>query len=150
MAEKRTYNYEAMFLLGQAQAADFSAAIAHVRQLVEKHGAVIYGMRKWDERRLAYEIKKQKRGIFILCFFSAPAERMGEIERACNLSEGIIRVLITRADHLTVDEMKAADDAKGLEAEAKLRASQPALAAAGLSEPTPVPTVSDELIDEEL
>ena len=74
-------------------------------------------------------------------------DAMVEMERACNLSEGIIRVLITRADHLTIDEMKAADDPKGLEAEAKLRATQPAMAA--LAEPTPVPTVPDEL-DEEL
>jgi len=29
-------------------------------------------MRKWDERRLAYEIKKQKRGLYILCYFKAP------------------------------------------------------------------------------
>ncbi len=148
MAEKRTYNYEAMFLLSQAQAADFAAAVAHVRQLIEKHGATIYALRKWDERRLAFEIKKQKRGIYLLAFFSGPAERMVEIERACNLSEGILRVLITRADHLTVDEMKAADDAKGLEAEAKLRASQPALAVA---EPTPVPAVPiDDELEEEI
>ena len=147
MAEKRSYNYEAMFVLSQSQAADFTAGVAHVRQLIEKHGATILALRKWDERRLAYEIKKQKRGIFLLAFFTAPAERMVEIERACNLSEGIIRVLITRADHLTVDEMKAADDAKGLEAEAKLRATQPALAAAAVTE---VPTAPIDDLDDEL
>jgi ribosomal protein S6 len=136
MAEKRTFNYEAMFLLGQAQAADFTAAVAHVRQLIEKHGATILALRKWDERRLTYEIKKQKRGLYLLAFFTAPAERMAEIERACNLSDGI----------LTIDEMKAADDAKGLEAEAKLRATQPALATA-ISEPPTVP-VTDDLDDE--
>ena len=147
MPEKRTFNYEAMFLLGQAQAADFAAAVAHVRQLIEKHGATIYALCKWDERRLAYEIKKQKRGLFLLAFFNAPAERMVEIERACNLSEGIIRVLITRADHLTVDEMKAADDMKGLEAEAKLRASQPALAGV-IADNAPPPPALDDLEDE--
>ncbi len=145
MAEKRTFTYEGMFLLSQAQAADFTAAVAHVRQLMEKHGATILALRKWDERRLAYEIKKQKRGVYLLAFFSAPAERMVEIERACNLSEGILRVLITRADHLTVDEMKAADDPKGLEAEAKLRATQPVMP---VTEPTPVPAAVDELEDE--
>jgi hypothetical protein len=70
---------------------------------------------------------------------------MAEIERACNLSEGIIRVLITRADHLTMDEMKAADDAKGLEMEAKLRATQPVMPVA---EPATVPADVDELDDE--
>ncbi|HMN42541.1 MAG TPA: 30S ribosomal protein S6 [Phycisphaerales bacterium] len=71
MAEKRTYTYEAMFLLSQAQAADFTAAVAHVRQLMEKHGATILALRKWDERRLAFEIKKQKRGVYLLAFFNA-------------------------------------------------------------------------------
>jgi small subunit ribosomal protein S6 len=145
MPEKRSYNYEAMFVLSQAQAADFTAAVAHVRQLMEKHGGTIIALRKWDERRLAYEIKKQKRGIYLLAYFTAPADRMAEIERACNLSEGIIRVLITRADHLTLDEMKAADDAKGLEMEAKLRATQPVMPVA---EPATVPADVDELDDE--
>ena len=135
MAEKRQYTYEGMFLLSQAQAADFAAGVAHVRSLIDKHGGSIIAMRKWDERRLAYEIKKQKRGVFLLAFFTAAAERMPEIERACNLSEGILRVLITRADHLTLDEMKAADDAKGLEMEAKLRASQPQVPVAAAAEP---------------
>lgn len=142
MAEKRICNYEAMFLLSQAQAADFTAAIAHLRQLVEKFGGTVVAMRKWDERRLAFEIKKQKRGIYILAYFSAPTEKLAEIERACNLSEGILRVLIIRADHLTLDEMKAADDAKGLEMEAKLRATQPALAAV-----TPVASLPEPDVD---
>lgn len=130
MAEKRVYNYECMFLISQGVAADFKAAIDHLRGIIEKHGGSIIAMKKWDERRLAYEIKKQKRGIYILSYFSMPNSSMGEFERSCNLSESIMRVLTVRADHLTLDEMKAADDAKGLETEAKLRASQPAMALA--------------------
>ena len=124
MPEKRTYTYEAMFLLGQAQAADFSAAVAHVRQLIEKHGATIIALRKWDERRLAYEIKKQKRGLYILAYFKAPNDQLGHIERDCNLSEKVLRAMILRCDHLTEDEMRAFDGREGLETEAKLRASQ--------------------------
>lgn len=146
MAENRTYNYEGMFLISQAQAADFAGVIAHIRQIIEKVGGNIFAMRKWDERRLAFEIDKQKRGIYILAYFSAPAAGLAQIERSCNLSEQIMRVLITRADHLTLDEMKAADDAKGLETEAKLRASQPAMAVAAVE---PAPRADDEMADEE-
>jgi small subunit ribosomal protein S6 len=135
MAEKRVYNYEGMFLLSQAQAADFAGAVAHIRGLIERYGGEILAMRKWDERRLAYEIKKQKRGVYLLAYFACPSDQMGQIERAFNLSENVLRVLITRADHMTLDEMRAADDAKGLETEAKLRASQPAMA--GAPEPAP-------------
>ncbi len=124
MAITRTFTYEGMFLLSQAVAANLGEAVAHLRQIIEKAGGNIIAMRKWDERRLAYEINKQKRAIYILVYFSAPAPRMHEIERSCNLSEQIMRNLIIRADHLTEDEMKASDGQKELEVEAKLRASQ--------------------------
>ncbi len=145
MAEKRICNYEAMFLLSQAQAADFTAAVAHVRQLIEKFGGTILALRKWDERRLAFEIKKLKRGSFLFCYVTSTTEKLAESERACNLSEGILRVRIIKADHLTVEEMKAADDAKGLEMEAKLRASQPAMAAAPAAQPEPEPEIEEEV-----
>lgn len=124
MAITRTFNYEGMFLLSQAVAANLGEAVAHIRQIIEKAGGTIIAMQKWDERRLAYEINKQKRAVYILVYFSAPGPRLQEIERSCNLSEQILRNLIIRADHLTEDEMKAADGQKELEVEAKLRASQ--------------------------
>lgn len=130
MAEQRVYNYEGMFLVSQAAASDFKGVVDHIRSILEKQGATILAMRKWDERRLAYEIDKQKRGLYILTYFSAPNLSLAQIERNCNLSEQIMRVMLLRCDHLSLDEMKAADDAKGLETEAKLRASQPALATA--------------------
>jgi small subunit ribosomal protein S6 len=122
MPEKRTYTYEAMFLIGQAAAADLSGVIEHIKEILARGHAEIIAMRKWDERRLAYEIKKQKRGLYILCYFKAPNTDLPHIERDCNLSEKVLRALILRADHLTPDEMAAADGRVELETEAKLRA----------------------------
>jgi small subunit ribosomal protein S6 len=124
--EVRTFNYEAMFLLSQSQAADFGAAIAHIKDGLERSGAQIIAMKKWDERRLAYEINKNKRGVYILCYFSCNARKMVEIERFFNLSEKVMRHLMVRVDHLSLDEMQAADGQKELETEAKLRAERPA------------------------
>jgi len=143
MAETRVYNYEGMFLVSQAAATDFKGVVDHIRSILEKQGGTILAMRKWDERRLAYEIDKQKRGLYILTYFSAPNLALGQIERNCNLSEQIMRVLLLRCDHLTVEEMVAADDSKGLETEAKLRASQPAMAMADTA-PAASPEVADD------
>jgi small subunit ribosomal protein S6 len=142
----RIANYEAMFLISQAQAAQFGEVISHIRHTLERYHGTIIAMRKWDERRLAYEIQKQKRGLYILCFFSCDTKHLGEIERAFNLSENIMRHLMVRADHLTMDEMKSADAAKELEAEAKLRAAQPTLPIAATA-PEPVAIIDE---DEEL
>ncbi|XVJ59788.1 MAG: 30S ribosomal protein S6 [Tepidisphaera sp.] len=129
--EKRFSNYEAMFLLSTAQAADFAGAIAHLNEILHRGHAELIAMKKWDERRLAYEIKGNKRGVYILAYFKAPNESLGHIERDLRLSEKILRSLILRADHLTMEEMQASDGRKELEVEAKLRAERATAAPEG-------------------
>ncbi len=123
---KRVYQYEAMFLLSQAVAADLSAATDHIKEVLARASAEIIALKKWDDRRLAYEIAGQKRGIYILAYFKAAGPDVAKIERDSNLSEKIMRVLILRADHLTNDEMLNADGRKELDVEAKLRSDKPA------------------------
>ena len=126
MAAAKVYPYEAMFLVSQSSAADLAGVVSHINELLARAKATIVSMRKWDERRLAYEIKKQKRGLYIHTYFMAPGTAIAGLERDCNLSEQILRALIVRVDHLTDDEMKAADARDALETEAKLRAKQAA------------------------
>lgn len=122
--KKRMYNYEAMFLLSQATAAAFGDAITHINEILARGHAEIIAMKKWDERRLAFEVDGQKRGVYILTYFRAPGPDVAHIERDCNLSEKIMRVLILRADHLTDEEMKSFDARKELEIEAKMRSER--------------------------
>lgn len=124
MPPERTFNYEAMFLIGQSTAADLGAVISHIDELLERCGAKLISMAKWDERRLAYEIEKQKRGLYILAYFEAPAQQIAQLDRDTQMSETIMRVLVTRADHLTMEEMQAADNREALLGEAKLRAEK--------------------------
>ena len=126
MSDKRSYNYEAMFLIGQSVAADLAGVIQHINEVLARGHAEVIAMRKWDERRLAYEIRGQKRGLYILVYFRAAGPDVAHIERDCNLSEKILRTLILRADHLTMEEMTSADGRKELEVEARLRAERPA------------------------
>lgn len=121
MTEKRRNHYEGMFLFGQSAIADLAGAADHVREILGRAGAELIAMRKWDERRLAFEIKKHKRGVFLLTYFTCDASQMASIERDCNLSEQVLRVLVIRADHLTPEEMKSADGQRELADEAALR-----------------------------
>jgi small subunit ribosomal protein S6 len=103
----RTSTYEGLFLLGTAATADVEGAVKSVQTLIEKHGCSIVFIRKWDEKKLAYEIKKNKRGLYVLAFFNGPRTAITQITRDVNLSESILRVLITDANHLSLEEMKA-------------------------------------------
>jgi small subunit ribosomal protein S6 len=113
-----------MFLIGQSTAADLASVITHIDELLVRAGAKLIAMAKWDERRLAYEIDKQKRGLYILAYLEAPAQKISQLDRDCQLSETIMRLLLTRADHLTLEEMQATDGREALLSEAKLRAEK--------------------------
>ena len=121
---QRTAYYEGLFLISQAESTDLRAASEHISNLLTRRGATIIAMKKWDERRLAYEINKQRRGTYILAYFAAPTPALTEIERDCNLSETIMRQIIIRADHLSEEEMKVADGREELKTEAALRSEE--------------------------
>jgi len=125
MPDKKNY-YETMFLISQAAAADFGSAVEHIHGLFDRIDAEIVALSKWDERRLAFEIKKQRRGIYILAYFACDPTKVVELERACNLSDQILRFMCVKAEHLTLEEMQSSDDQQGLADEAKLREQQAA------------------------
>ncbi|MBX3384425.1 MAG: 30S ribosomal protein S6 [Phycisphaeraceae bacterium] len=144
MPAKRMYNYEAAFLLSQSTAADLAGAIAHINDILVTRGhAQILAMKKWDDRRLAYEIDGQKRGVYILTYFRAAGTDVAHIERDCNLSEKIMRTMILRADHLTDEEIASHDGRKELEAEARMRSDKPAQPAAETPAEAPAEAASE-------
>src|SRR5207249_1605545 len=70
--EKANNTYEAMFLFGPAAASDAEGAVNTAKGIIERHGGAILVIKKWDERKLSYEIKGQKRGTYVIAFFTAP------------------------------------------------------------------------------
>lgn len=87
--------YEAMFLLDSARAAkDWAATENHVLDILKRHKAEIISSEKWADRKLAYEIKHQKRAVYYLVHFKAPGDAIAKIRADCRLSEIILRVLI--------------------------------------------------------
>src|SRR4051794_6042329 len=98
--------YEAMFLFGAAAASDAEKAIQTARGIIERHNGTVLVAKRWDERKLAYEIRGQKRGPYVITYFTAPGDAVGPIERDVNLSEDVLRVMVTDAGHLNKDEME--------------------------------------------
>ena len=111
--------YEAMFLFDPTFAADFARVEQEVGRIMERAAGQIVMSKRWDERKLAYEIKGRKRGCYVLTFFRAPKDRIAGIERDVQLSESILRVLIFNADHMTEEDMQAAYGARAEPAEEK-------------------------------
>lgn len=122
--QARTGTYEGMFLVNQTAAASFGECLEHINHLFERAEATVIAMKKWDERRLAYEMDKQKRGVYILAYFTCPTNMVAHLERDAVISDKIMRLMVTSAEHLSEEEIASNDDRKGLETEAKFKAEQ--------------------------
>ena len=134
MTEQRINAYEGLFLFPQAVGGELQFAVDHITEILAKANAEIISLSKWDERRLAYEINGNKRGIYFLVYFRANRTDLVSIERSCNLSETLLRSMMVRADHLTQAQMESADGTTEIADEIKLRAEQ----AVAVPEPAPV------------
>ncbi|AQQ70096.1 30S ribosomal protein S6 [Limihaloglobus sulfuriphilus] len=99
--------YEAMFLVDTTDAAGNWEGVTNlITGIIEKRGGVIESLKKWDERKLCYEIKKLSRGTYILVYFNAEPSSITAIERDVKLTEDIIRVMILRADFMGEDDLQ--------------------------------------------
>ena len=154
MSEQRVSLYEGMFLFPQSASADFEGVIDHVNEILRRADAEIVAMRKWDERRLAYDIKGNKRGLYILVYFRAEHSRLTGIERDCNLSELLLRSLIIKAEHIPTEEIEANDQRQGIKDEIALRkadaekAAEAEAAAAAAAPAAPVAVAEEPAAEE--
>lgn len=107
--------YEALFLINQtALATDSAGATAHVQEMLDRAEAETLTLQRWDERKLAYPIEGQKRGTFLIAYFNARPTQIANIERDCNLSETVLRVMFIRADHIGETELQLALEGKSI------------------------------------
>ena len=128
MSDNTKRMYEGMFLFPQNTISDLQAATDHVMALLKRADAEVVSFKKWDDRRLAYEIKGNKRGVYFLTYFHCEPARVADLERSCNLSEQLLRALVIRADHLNTEDIEAAEGRDALADEIKLRTEQAATA----------------------
>ncbi len=98
--------YEALFLVDTAiAAADWDGTIKMIESILGRVEAEILSIRKWDERKLAYDINGKSRGTYILTYFRMDTQKVASLERAIRLSEKIMRVMILRTDGMTQADM---------------------------------------------
>lgn len=105
--------YEGLFLVDSALAASqWDQLLEAVRKTLDRAGADVVSLKKWDDRKLAYEVKGKERGTYILVYFHCDPTRIGGIERDVQLSEQILRVMILRTDRMSREDMDKATPAE--------------------------------------
>jgi small subunit ribosomal protein S6 len=100
--------YEGMFILESNRfGRDPEVVSNQVPAMIEKLGGEILVSRLWEERRLAYPIKGQRKGTYWLTYFRLDSLKLGDLKRQCQITDDILRVLFLKVDPRIVDALVA-------------------------------------------
>lgn len=95
MTLQRTRTYECMCLLDNREVRKGWQPLKDaVLGLFTKHGAKILASRRWDERRLAYTIRGQHRGTYLLVYLAVDTQQLAAIRRDLQFNESVMRSLL--------------------------------------------------------
>jgi small subunit ribosomal protein S6 len=89
--------YEVLYIV-RADLDDDKAqdAVKRVNTLIERSGGMIERTNLWGKRKLAYEVKHQKEGSYVLQDFQLDPDRVPELEGGLKITEEVLRHLIVR------------------------------------------------------
>ena len=100
--------YEAMFILDSTRfGRDPDGVSNQLADLIQKAGGEILVSRLWEERRLAYPIKGQRKGTYWLIYLSLDPLQLAALRRQFEISETILRFMFLKIDPRIVDALVA-------------------------------------------
>ncbi len=125
--------YESIFVLDPAvDDAQVDVELEKLNEIIGGRDGEIFEVQKWGRRKLAYEIRKKREGIYTLVRFRGDGEILGEVDRRYRMNESLLR-------HLTVqyEPMPVSEEGEGEEGGYHGEGAAPA--APGAPAPAPAP-----------
>jgi small subunit ribosomal protein S6 len=93
--------YENVFIARQdISGAQVDALADGFTQMISEQGGEIKKREYWGLRNLAYRMKKNRKGHYVLFNIEAPAPAIAELERTMRINEDVLRYLTIRVDQL--------------------------------------------------
>ena len=90
--------YEIAVLYHPDLEVDLSKAEEKVTKLIEANGGKITATDNWGKRKLAYIIKKQEHALYVFYTVEMPGEGIKKVESTLNITDEVVRYLISRPD----------------------------------------------------
>lgn len=110
--------YEVAVLYHPDLEIDLEKAESRVKKIIVDNGGKITKTDNWGKRKLAYTVAKQEFAVYVFYSVELPAENVTKVEQTFNITDEIIRFLITRPD------LKAAQKAEDMRAEKARKAAE--------------------------
>lgn len=108
------HQYEVAILFHPDLESDLDKPSKKIEKIIKDNGGKITKTDNWGKKKLAYQIEKQDHAIYVFYLADLPGESVAKIESTLNITDEVIRYLITRLDHKAIAKAEAirADKAK--------------------------------------
>ena len=110
------HQYEVAVLYHPDLEIDLGKASKRVEKIFADNGAKIVNTDNWGKRKLAYPIKKNDYAVYVFYTVELPSENVQKVESTLNITDEVIRFLITRPDLKAIAKAEAAKAEKAKKA----------------------------------
>lgn len=110
--------YEVAVLYHPDLEIDLDKAAGRVEKIFTDNGGKVKNVDNWGKRKLAYPIKKIEHAVYVFYTVELPSQSVHKVESTLNITDEVIRFLITRPD------LKAIAKAEALKAEKAKKAAE--------------------------
>ncbi|HSW80504.1 MAG TPA: 30S ribosomal protein S6 [Candidatus Saccharimonadales bacterium] len=100
--------YEVAVLYDPDLEIDLDKATKRVEKIFADNGGEVKNVDNWGKRKLAYPIKKNEHAIYVFYTIEFPPESVQKVESVLNITDEVIRFLITRPDLKKIAKAEAA------------------------------------------
>ncbi|HEX2615237.1 MAG TPA: 30S ribosomal protein S6 [Nitrososphaera sp.] len=95
---------------------DLDKAESRVKKIIEDNKGKITKIDNWGKRKLAYPIAKQEHAVYVFYSVEMPPESVRRVEQTFNITDEVIRFLITRPDLKAIAKAEALKNEKAKKA----------------------------------
>ncbi|HEX7633114.1 MAG TPA: 30S ribosomal protein S6 [Candidatus Saccharimonadales bacterium] len=110
--------YEIAVLYHPDLEVDLTKAEDRVKKILADNGGKITATDNWGKRKLAYNIKGNEHAVYVIYTVEMPGASVAKVESTLNITDEVIRFLITKPD------LKAIAKAEALKAEKAAKAAE--------------------------
>ena len=91
-----TTKYEACMIFSVANGEETVTALKEKFAALIAENGEVENVDEWGKRKLAYLINDEAEGYYVFTTFTAGAEFPAELERVAGITEGVLRIMITK------------------------------------------------------
>lgn len=108
--------YEIAVLYHPDLEVDLSKAEQKIKKIITDNGGEVKAVDNWGKRKLAYSIKGNEHAVYVFYTVELPGTNVAKVESTLNITDEVIRFLITRPDLKAIAKAEAAKAVKAEQA----------------------------------